>query len=57
MPSQVPAIEADGLTVKFPVRGGVLGKVKSNFTDVDGVSCVLPQGEITRKGGEIGVGK
>ena len=57
MPNQVPAIEADGLTVKFPVRGGVLGKVKSFFTAVDGVSFVLPQGEILSIVGESGCGK
>jgi len=57
MPNLVPAIEADGLTVKFPVRGGVLGKVKSFFTAVDGVSFVLPQGEILSIVGESGCGK
>ena len=39
----IPAIEAQGLSVKFPVRGGVLGKVKDYFTAVDGVSFCLEQ--------------
>ena len=57
MPSNVPAIEVDGLTVRFPVRGGVLGKVKDYFTAVDGVSFALQQGEILSVVGESGCGK
>jgi len=53
----VPAIEAHGLTVKFPVRGGVLGKVKDYFTAVDGVSFTLEQGKILSVVGESGCGK
>ena len=34
----VPAIEVNGLTVKFPIRGGVFSKVKDYFTAVDNVS-------------------
>ena len=55
--SDVPAIEARGLTVKFPVRGGVLGKVKDYFTAVDGVSFTLEQGKILSVVGESGCGK
>ena len=59
MPSlgAIPAIEANGLTVKFPVRGGVLGKVKDYFTAVDGVSFTLEQGKILSVVGESGCGK
>ena len=57
MPNSVPAIEVDGLTVRFPVRGGVLGKVKDYFTAVDGVSFDLQQGEILSVVGESGCGK
>ena len=55
--ASVPAIEAQGLTVKFPVRGGVLGKVKDYFTAVDGVSFTLEQGKILSVVGESGCGK
>ena len=53
----VPAIEANGLAVRFPVRGGVLGKVKDYFTAVDGVSFTLSQGKILSVVGESGCGK
>lgn len=53
----IPAIEANGLTVKFPIRGGVLGKVKDYFTAVDGVSFTLDQGKILSVVGESGCGK
>lgn len=57
IPSNVPAIEVKGLTVKFPVRGGVFGKVKDYFTAVDDVSFALPQGKILSVVGESGCGK
>lgn len=53
----IPAIEAQRLTVRFPVRGGVLGKVKDYFTAVDGVSFTLEQGKILSVVGESGCGK
>ena len=53
----VPAMEVSGLTVKFPVRGGVLGKVQRYFTAVDDVSFTLPQGKILSVVGESGCGK
>ena len=53
----VPAIEVSGLTVKFPIRGGVFGKVQSYFTAVDNVSFTLPQGKILSVVGESGCGK
>ncbi len=55
--STVPAIEVRGLTVKFPVRGGVFSKVKDYFTAVDDVSFTLPQGKILSIVGESGCGK
>ena len=51
------ALEVSGLTVKFPMRGGVLGKVQSYFTAVDDVSFELPQGKILAVVGESGCGK
>lgn len=55
--ADVPAMEVSGLTVKFPVRGGVLGKVQRYFTAVDDVSFKLPQGKILSVVGESGCGK
>lgn len=46
-----------GLTVKFPIRGGVFGKVQKFFTAVDNVSFALPQGKILSIVGESGCGK
>lgn len=57
IPSSIPALEVDGLTVKFPIRGGVLSKVQSYFTAVDHVSFTLPQGKILSIVGESGCGK
>lgn len=53
----VPALEVNGFTVKFPIRGGVFSKVQSYFTAVDNVSFVLPQGKILSIVGESGCGK
>ncbi|MBR4559259.1 MAG: ABC transporter ATP-binding protein [Fibrobacter sp.] len=53
----VPAMEVAGLTVKFPMRGGVFGKVQSYFTAVDNVSFTLEQGKILSVVGESGCGK
>lgn len=55
--NSVPAIQVDGLTVQFPIRGGVLGKVREFFTAVNDVSFVLPQGRILSIVGESGCGK
>ena len=55
--ADVPAMEVSGLTVKFPVRGGVLGKVQRYFIAVDDVSFMLPQGKILSVVGESGCGK
>ena len=53
----VPAMEVSGLTVKFPIRGGVLGKVQNYFTAVEDVSFVLEPGKILSIVGESGCGK
>lgn len=55
--TSVAALEVKGLTVKFPMRGGVFGKVQSYFTAVDDVSFSLPQGKILSVVGESGCGK
>ena len=55
--SENPALEVEDLTVRFPRRGGVLGKVQDYFTAVDGVSFELPQGKILSVVGESGCGK
>ncbi len=52
-----PALAVENLTVKFPIRGGVLGKVKDYFTAVDNVSFTLPRGKILSIVGESGCGK
>ena len=53
----VPAMEVSHLTVKFPMRGGVFGKVQNYFTAVDDVSFTLEQGKILSIVGESGCGK
>ena len=53
----VPAMEVSGLTVKFPIRGGVLGKVQKYFTAVENVSFSMQAGQIMSIVGESGCGK
>ena len=55
--AQINAMEVKGLTVKFPICGGVFGKVKNYFTAVDNVSFALPQKKILSIVGESGCGK
>ena len=50
-------MNVEKLTVRFPLRGGILGKVQDYFTAVDGVSFDLPQGKILSIVGESGCGK
>ena len=51
------ALDVQNLTVRFPVRGGVFGKVKSFFTAVDDVSFSLSEGKVLSIVGESGCGK
>ena len=55
--AEVPAMEVSGLTVKFPIRGGVLGKVQKFFTAVEDVSFTMQAGKILSIVGESGCGK
>ena len=50
-------MEVSGLTVKFPIRGGVLGKVQKYFTAVENVSFLVQAGQILSIVGESGCGK
>lgn len=50
-------MEVSGLTVKFPIRGGVLGKVQKYFTAVENVSFSVQAGQILSIVGESGCGK
>lgn len=53
----VCALEVNGLTVRFPIRGGIFSKVQNYFTAVDNVSFKLLQGKILSIVGESGCGK
>ena len=55
--AEILAMEVEDLTIRFPRRGGVLGKIQDYFTAVDGVSFSLPQGKILSIVGESGCGK
>ena len=55
--TEISVLEVRDLSVRFPRRGGVLGKVQDYFTAVDGVSFDLPQGKILSVVGESGCGK
>lgn len=55
--ADLDALEVSGLTVKFPIRGGVFGKIQKYFTAVDNVSFSLPKGKILSIVGESGCGK
>ena len=54
---EVPAMEVSGLSVKFPIRGGVLGKVQKYFSAVENVSFSVQAGQILSIVGESGCGK
>ena len=50
-------MEVSGLSVKFPIRGGVLGKVQKYFSAVENVSFSVQAGQILSIVGESGCGK
>ena len=52
-----PLLEVDGLTVTFPTRRDLLGRVTDVFTAVDAVSFTVPRGTTVGLVGESGCGK
>ena len=52
-----PLLQVKDLRVRFPIRGGVLQRVRGGFTAVDGVSFELPAGRTLALVGESGCGK
>ena len=55
--SKGAALEVENLVVRFPVRGGFLGRVKANVHAVEGVSFQIRPGETLALVGESGCGK
>ncbi len=56
-PAAPGLLEADGLKVWFPIRSGVLRRVKGHVKAVDGVSLVVREGATLGVVGESGSGK
>jgi peptide/nickel transport system ATP-binding protein len=53
----VPLLEVEGLRVRFPIRRGLLQRVRGAFTAVDGVSFAMRSGTTLALVGESGCGK
>lgn len=51
------ALQINNLTVRYPLRGGVLGRIQHYFTAVEDFSFSLKTGEILAVVGESGCGK
>ncbi|HSV70663.1 MAG TPA: dipeptide ABC transporter ATP-binding protein [Methylibium sp.] len=52
-----PLLDVSGLSVRFPMRSGLLQRAASHFTAVDGVSFTLGAGRTLALVGESGCGK
>jgi peptide/nickel transport system ATP-binding protein len=52
-----PLLDVQGLRVRFPIRGGVLQRVKGHFDAVNGISFQVRPGETLALVGESGCGK
>ncbi|HPW95282.1 MAG TPA: ABC transporter ATP-binding protein [Fibrobacteraceae bacterium] len=57
IPMATEALTIENLTVRYPMRGGVLGRVQQFFTAVEDFSFSLETGEILAIVGESGCGK
>jgi ABC-type glutathione transport system ATPase component len=57
MNKRPPLLEVRDLHVSFPIKGGVLGRVRSRLRAVDGVSISIAPGEALGLVGESGCGK
>ncbi len=56
-PNAVPLLSVQKLSVRFPIRSGLLQRATGNFTAVDGVSFDIRAGETLALVGESGCGK
>jgi len=57
MSAVAPCLQAEGLTVQYPVRGGLLRRVVARVRAVDRVSLAVDPGEVLGIVGESGCGK
>jgi peptide/nickel transport system ATP-binding protein len=54
---EAPLLEISGLTTRFAIRGGVLGRLRGRVHAVENVSFMLQRGETLALVGESGCGK